>query len=101
MSSLAAWRAFCRVQPHFVQRYAVYHHLRSSGWVPKSGLKFAVDFLAYRQGPAYYHSRFETGAWCVCLCVSVCLCVCLCLCVSVCLCLLLVNPSLVVGAGFH
>ncbi|EGD74049.1 hypothetical protein PTSG_05742 [Salpingoeca rosetta] len=57
MSTVECWRAFTRVQPQFVQRYVVYHHLRSAGWVPKSGLKFAADFLAYRQGPAYYHSR--------------------------------------------
>ena len=31
---------------------------RSSGWVPKSGLKFGVEFLAYRQGPVYFHSSY-------------------------------------------
>lgn len=29
----------------------------SRGWVPKAGLKFGVDFLVYRRGPAFFHSR--------------------------------------------
>jgi hypothetical protein len=40
-------------------RYAAYHHLRSMGWVPKSGVKFGVDFLAYRKGPEFYHSSYS------------------------------------------
>eukprot|EP01147_Barroeca_monosierra_P006861 gene6861-7575_t len=66
LSALQCWHAFLEAQPRFLQRYVVYHHLRSCGWVPKSGLKFAVDFLAYRQGPAYYHSSFSVSvctAW--------------------------------------
>lgn len=31
----------------------------SNGWVPKCGLKFAVDYVAYRQGPPFYHSRCD------------------------------------------
>lgn len=53
------WAAFNKAQADFVASYVVYHHLRSRGWVPKSGLKFGVDYLAYRKGPAYFHSSFS------------------------------------------
>eukprot|EP00056_Hartaetosiga_gracilis_P000572 m.39043 g.39043 ORF g.39043 m.39043 type:complete len:501 (+) comp10260_c0_seq1:112-1614(+) len=59
MFVLDCWSQFRQAQPNFVERYVVYQHLRSRGWIPKSGLKFAVDFLAYRQGPAYYHSSYS------------------------------------------
>ncbi len=29
----------------------------SRGWIAKSGLKFGVEFLAYRKGPLFFHSR--------------------------------------------
>jgi hypothetical protein len=49
-----------RPSHHLVcSRYAAYHHLRSMGWVPKSGVKFGVDFLAYRKGPEFYHSSYS------------------------------------------
>ena len=35
-------------QANFSSNYAVYHHLRACGWVPKAGIKFGVEFLAYR-----------------------------------------------------
>ncbi|KAF2021254.1 hypothetical protein BU24DRAFT_446312 [Aaosphaeria arxii CBS 175.79] len=43
----------------FVMRYAVYHHFRSLGWVVRSGIKFAVDFLLYNRGPAFAHAEFS------------------------------------------
>lgn len=58
MRRRACWEQFRRIQPHFAANFAVYHHLRSCGWVPKTGLKFGVDFLAYRRGPEYFHSSF-------------------------------------------
>ncbi len=42
----------------FCVRYAAYRHYRLGNWVPKSGLKFGVDFLLYKEGPLYYHSSF-------------------------------------------
>ncbi|KAJ1993707.1 tRNA splicing endonuclease subunit sen2 [Dimargaris cristalligena] len=42
----------------FLVRYAAYHYYRSRGWVIRSGLKFACDYVLYKQGPAYQHSLF-------------------------------------------
>lgn len=53
------WQQFCRSSSTFVQDYVTYLSLRSRGWVPKSGLKFAVDFVAYRQGPPFFHSSYS------------------------------------------
>lgn len=42
----------------FLVRYAVYHHLRSLGWVVRTGLKFGVDWLLYLRGPVFSHAEF-------------------------------------------
>lgn len=42
----------------FILSYAVYHHFRSLGWVVRSGVKFAVDYLLYNRGPVFSHAEF-------------------------------------------
>ncbi|UZJ56370.1 hypothetical protein CBS101457_005690 [Exobasidium rhododendri] len=42
----------------FLLQYIAYHHFRSLGWVVKSGVKFCVDFLLYKRGPAFSHAEF-------------------------------------------
>ncbi|KAH9909526.1 hypothetical protein F4778DRAFT_711763 [Xylariomycetidae sp. FL2044] len=42
----------------FLIQYAVYHHFRSLGWVPRSGVKFGVDWLLYNRGPVFSHAEF-------------------------------------------
>ncbi|KAL2020582.1 hypothetical protein VTK56DRAFT_8170 [Thermocarpiscus australiensis] len=42
----------------FLVHYAVYHHFRSLGWVPRHGIKFGVDWLLYQRGPVFDHSEF-------------------------------------------
>ncbi len=42
----------------FLVNYAVYHHFRSLGWVPRHGVKFGVDFILYQRGPVFDHSEF-------------------------------------------
>lgn len=42
----------------FILNYVVYHHFRSLGWVVKSGIKFAVDYLLYNRGPVFTHAEF-------------------------------------------
>lgn len=54
----ALWSHFVSTSCHFVERYAAYSYYRSKGWVPKSGLKFGVDFLLYKEGPSSYHSTY-------------------------------------------
>lgn len=43
LSVLQLWRVFCSAQPNFEITYAAYHHFRSKGWVPKSGIKYGTD----------------------------------------------------------
>ncbi|RYC65189.1 hypothetical protein CHU98_g1068 [Xylaria longipes] len=42
----------------FLVQYAVYHHFRSLGWVPRPGIKFGVDWLLYIGGPVFAHAEF-------------------------------------------
>lgn len=42
----------------FLIHYAVYHHFRSLGWVPRGGIKFGVDWLLYTRGPVFDHAEF-------------------------------------------
>lgn len=43
---------------NFLVHYVVYHHFRSLGWVPRPGIKFAVDWLLYAKGPVFDHAEF-------------------------------------------
>lgn len=58
MDHLELWRAFLGVDSSHPVRYAAYHHLRANGWVPRCGLKFGVEYLAYREGVGQYHSSY-------------------------------------------
>jgi tRNA-splicing endonuclease subunit Sen2 len=65
---LALFRTHSYFPPHaagslrpddpFLVNYAVYHHFRSLGWVPRHGIKFGVDWIIYQRGPAFDHSEF-------------------------------------------
>ena len=53
------WALFCGSDTdHFVMRYVTYLYFRRQGWVPRSGLKFGVDFLLYKDSPVLYHSSY-------------------------------------------
>ena len=41
----------------FIVNYVAYHHYRSLGWTIKSGVKFCVDYLLYKRGPAFDHAE--------------------------------------------
>ncbi|KAH3667414.1 hypothetical protein OGAPHI_003063 [Ogataea philodendri] len=52
----------------FCQRFLVYYHYRTLGWVVKSGLKFSCDFILYERGPVFQHSQYavkiaEPSSW--------------------------------------
>lgn len=47
-----------RTDDPFLVSYVVYHHFRSLGWIVRSGIKFAVDWLLYYRGPAFSHAEF-------------------------------------------
>ncbi|CAN9512229.1 unnamed protein product [Ophioblennius macclurei] len=61
LSVVDLWRSFRSLHPDFVSSYAVYHHCRSRGWVPKGGggAKYGVDFMLYRKGPPFYHASYS------------------------------------------
>ena len=42
------WLLFWGINGCFVEQYTAYQYYRNKGWVPKSGLKFGVDFLLYK-----------------------------------------------------
>ncbi|ROW02002.1 hypothetical protein VMCG_05509 [Cytospora schulzeri] len=42
----------------FLIHFAVYHHFRSLGWVPRAGIKFGVDWLLYYRGPVFDHAEY-------------------------------------------
>lgn len=42
----------------FLIHYAVYHHFRSLGWVPRAGIKFGTDWLLYTRGPVFDHAEY-------------------------------------------
>ena len=52
------WQIFCSIEEDFPQRYRVFHHYRTEGWVVKSGYKFGADWLLYKLGPAFYHATY-------------------------------------------
>ena len=52
------WTNFLSMNDRFIELYSAYRYYRSRGWVPKSGLKFGVDFLLYKEGPSFYHSTY-------------------------------------------
>lgn len=58
MDHLELWRAFLGVDRGHPVRYAVYRYLRTNGWIPRCGLKFGVEYLAYREGVEQYHSSY-------------------------------------------
>ncbi|KAF4392384.1 hypothetical protein G4B88_005343, partial [Cannabis sativa] len=56
----------------FPDFYKAYSHLRMKNWVVMSGVRYGVDFVAYRHHPALIHSEFavlvlspeeENGCW--------------------------------------
>jgi len=53
------WKLFCKLEPSFPERYAVYHHFRSRGWIVKSGLKFGADYLLYTGSPEIVHAAYS------------------------------------------
>lgn len=53
------WSVFCSYDKEFPYQYAVYHHFRSKGYVVKTGTKFGVDFLLYKEGPPFYHAQYS------------------------------------------
>lgn len=52
------WNLFQKVQPNFVAQYIAYSYYRKHGWIPKSGLKFGVDYVLYETNPDHCHANY-------------------------------------------
>ncbi len=44
------WEIFSKQLPQFAERFAAYSHYRATGWMPRSGLKYGVDWVLYPLG---------------------------------------------------
>ena len=44
LTSSSLWKKFVELDSQFPFKYAVYHKLRSKGWIIKNGLKYGCDF---------------------------------------------------------
>ena len=52
------WERLYSQNKRFPFTYAAYCHYRKKGWVTKSGLKFGVDYVLYKDGPEHFHSSY-------------------------------------------
>jgi len=52
------WKIFCMADPTFISMYAAYHYYRTHKWIPKSGLKYGVDFVLYSGGVSLQHAQY-------------------------------------------
>lgn len=60
---IALWQVLCADDPYFARQYAAYVKYRRGGWMPKSGLKYGVDWVLYRAGS----KRHAHSPYCVIL----------------------------------
>lgn len=58
------WRLFCKRLERFAVTFVVYCRYRSVGWVPRSGLKYGVDWVLY---PVSESKRHTHAPFCVVL----------------------------------
>lgn len=60
------WKLFNNKYPEFAERFAAYAKYRATGWMPRSGLKYGVDWVLYRVG----QRRHTHAQYCVVLSCS-------------------------------
>ena len=53
------WCTLRAARPDFLLLYIAYHHFRSKGWIPRTGLQYGVDFVLYQRHPALAHSIYS------------------------------------------
>lgn len=53
------WQRMCASRHDFPLLYVCYHHFRSKGWIPRTGLQYGVDFVLYQKHPALAHSDYS------------------------------------------
>jgi tRNA-intron lyase len=53
------WQRLQVARSDFLMLYLAYHHFRSKGWIPRTGLQYGVDFVLYQRHPALAHSDYS------------------------------------------
>lgn len=53
------WCRLQQVKSDFLVQYLGYHHFRSKGWVPRTGLQYGADYVLYQRHPALAHSDYS------------------------------------------
>ncbi|EFA84550.1 hypothetical protein PPL_01539 [Heterostelium album PN500] len=53
------WKLFNEEDDRFLPNYIAYHHFRSTGWIPRSGLKYGCDFVLYKLRPELVHAQYQ------------------------------------------
>ncbi|GAM23273.1 hypothetical protein SAMD00019534_064480 [Acytostelium subglobosum LB1] len=59
MSIDECWNRFNMEDNKFLEHYIAYHHFRSTGWIPRSGLKYGCDFVLYKKRPELVHAQYQ------------------------------------------
>uniref|UniRef100_A0A1B0CEJ7 tRNA-intron lyase n=1 Tax=Lutzomyia longipalpis TaxID=7200 RepID=A0A1B0CEJ7_LUTLO len=58
LSTEDVFDVFRKQKRNFISTFIAYCYLKSKRWIVKSGLKFAGDFLLYKESPQAYHSSY-------------------------------------------
>ncbi|PRW57103.1 tRNA-splicing endonuclease subunit Sen2 [Chlorella sorokiniana] len=61
LDHVALWRRLQQSRPDFFLLYLAYHHFRSKGWIPRTGLQYGADFVLYQRHPALAHSDYAVS----------------------------------------
>eukprot|EP00890_Picochlorum_soloecismus_P004111 jgi/Picsp_1/4700/NSC_02069-R1_trna intron endonuclease len=61
LDTAGAWLEMQRSRDDFTLLYLCYHHFRSKGWIPRTGLQYGVDFVLYQKHPAITHSDYSVS----------------------------------------
>lgn len=59
LNTSEVWQRMCSARADFPLLYICYHHFRSKGWIPRTGLQYGVDFVLYQKHPALAHSDYS------------------------------------------
>mmetsp|Transcript_2956 Transcript_2956/g.5305 ORF Transcript_2956/g.5305 Transcript_2956/m.5305 type:complete len:300 (-) Transcript_2956:1702-2601(-) len=56
LSAQDLWKDATAQRPSFATRYVAFHHFRSKGFLPRSGLQYGADLVVYPKHPTECHS---------------------------------------------
>ncbi|GAB4818884.1 hypothetical protein N2152v2_005930 [Parachlorella kessleri] len=59
MTVEALWQRLQQLRSDFLLQYLAYHHFRSKGWIPRTGLQYGADMVLYQRHPSLIHSDYS------------------------------------------